>query len=103
MKKIRDILSNNYGIGILVALVWFAAWVVAHFAIYHSLPISSLWKAPATSFSFYHVRLIMAFYLVYLLLVLIERIKVFKSRIAFSRILPNVVVPMDFERCVWRY
>lgn len=80
MKKIKDILSNKYGLGVIMALVWFVVLVTAHFAIYHSLPISSLWRAPLSFLSFYTIRMVLSIYLSYVSLAICGKIEAFTNK-----------------------
>ena len=82
MVKIKKIFEKTYVAWIAITLVCFVALVCGHIAIYHSLPISSLWKNPLFFLTFYSVRLLWAMYLGYLLLIAIGKVQVFKSRLA---------------------
>ena len=85
MKKIKDILSNKYGLGIAVVLVWFVTLVTIHYVVYHSLPISSLWRAPLSFFSFYAIRLVLSLYLSYVTLAICGKIEAFTNKTTLLR------------------
>lgn len=89
---IRKLLNNNYVVWLIISLVCFVAFVCIHFAIYHSIPISSLWKNPLSFLSFYSARLLTAMYLGYMLLIFIGKIKVFKGGLVFLQFMVSSLI-----------
>ena len=80
MKKIREILSNNYILLAIIAVAIFVVLVGIHFIIFRSIPISSLWRAPLTFCSFYVFRLLISVYLSYIFLAVSGKIRAFTNR-----------------------
>ena len=79
MEKLKKIFEKTYVAWIATTLVCFVALVCGHVAVWHSLPISSLWRDPLFFLSFYSVRLVVAMYLGYLLLIVIGKVKAFRN------------------------
>ena len=79
MEKLKKIFEKTYVAWIATTLVCFVVLVCGHVAVWHSLPISSLWRDPLFFLSFYSERLVVAMYLGYLLLIVIGKVKAFRN------------------------
>lgn len=92
MEMIKKMHKNNYVAWLIASLVWLVTLVCIHFVTYHSIPISSLWRDPSYFFSFYSVRLLLALYLGYLMLILTGKIKSFKSKFTIVQFIVAVMM-----------
>ena len=103
MEKLKKIFEKTYVAWIATTLVCFVALVCGHVAVWHSLPISSLWRDPLFFLSFYSVRLVVAMYLGYLLLIVIGKVKAFRnntSMMQFGAAALGIFVQMLLFLCI---
>ena len=82
-RKTVDFVESKLGIWLLSSIFAFILIVCVHFLIYHSILVSSLWRAPLQFMAFYLPKLLLAGYVGTIPLVICGKVKLFGNKQAW--------------------
>lgn len=79
-RKTVDFVKSKMGIWLLSSIFAFVLIVCVHFLMYHSILVSSLWRAPLQFITFYLPKLLLAGYVGTIPLVICGKVKLFGNK-----------------------
>ena len=88
----KKFFSNLYVLWSFISMVIFLIILVGHFVMYNSIPISSILREPSIFFSFYFIRLVISYYIAYVILVIFRKIKFIFNKYIFLFFVLSVLI-----------